>query len=462
MKNNPIPLIMSRIFNVPLMIYEPKLNVILVALRDRLGVDIPKTLADDAPEKYKLPAEARSGDRQPGSRPDTVAIVPVHDTLVHRHTLMYSHSGMTSYLFVQNAFRKAMASNDISAVVLHIDSPGGEVHGAGELAQEIYEARGTKPIYAAVAGDAFSAAYYIASAAERIFLTESSGAGSIGVIAKHMDQSQYEEREGFKVTTLYAGARKNDFSPHGPLTEEAYQVGIDMITHHYDLFVQAVARNRGLKEASVRGTEAALYWGKTAITAGLADEIGTLDDAIQAALSASARPGARNISTRGILPGKEKHMERFETLAALVAEYPDFAAQLREEGKSSVDVDAAVTQERDRVLGLAGVHFGADAGEKFTGIVNSGITVDQYEAVVPENSAPAQTAEAKKMDQMLAAIKETGQQNPGTGTLDEGGKDFMTLVEEYQAVNGGTKTDAMKAVLRKNPAAHAAYVAKMN
>lgn len=425
MKNDMIlPLIMGRLFNVPLMIHEPKLNVILVALRHRLGLNIPESMADDAPEKYKLSAAVRREGKETGGIPGNIAVIPVHDTLVHRHTMMNSQSGMTSYMYIRSAFRRAMADDDISGVILHFDTPGGEVTGCGELSQEIFAARGRKPIYAAVEGEAFSAGYYLASAADRIFLTESSGAGSIGVIIKHIDQSGYDAAEGIKVTTLYAGARKNDFSPHGPLTEEAQQVGIELINYHYNNFVQAIARNRNISEEAVRGTEAALYWGEKAVTAGLADEIGGMDEAITAILAASAaNTGAKNIITKGVHPERKSEMENFQTLEELEAAYPGMAAQLREQGRASVNMDEATTgaaqAERERILGLAAIQFGAETANKFGEIIKSGITVEQYQAVAAVNppQAEQETAETKRMGELLTAIQtQTGKETPGMGT----------------------------------------------
>jgi len=430
MKNNSIPLIMSRVFNVPLMIHEPKLDVILWALKDRLGITIEEP--SDAPEKYSESLEAKTAVRQPGAAVvPAVAIIPVHDSLVHRHSMMQSHSGMTSYLYVRNIFRKALASDEITAIILHIDSPGGEVAGCRELAEEIFAARGSKPIYAAVDEHAFSAAYYLASATDQIFVPKSGGVGSIGVIAKHFDQSKYNEKEGVVVTTIYAGARKNDLSPHEPLSDEAYAAVKEIVDGAHELFTGDVARYRGATKQHIKGMESALYWGEKAIEAGLADQIGSLDDAIAAALSAS-RPGARSISTRGILPGKENTMERFETLAALADEYPEFAEQLRAEGKNSVDVTgavneavtAAITGKTENILALAEIHFGADEAGKFKTVIESGISAEQYRAVVPEGSTPAASPESKKMDEMLQVITDqTGKQSPGMG----GGQDINAM-----------------------------------
>jgi len=461
MKHNPIPLVMSRIFNVPLMIHEPKLDVILWALRDRVNISIPEARYDEAPDCYKISAAAKNETRRIGNADKAVAIIPVHDTLVHRHAPMQSESGMTSYLYIRNTFRKAMASNDIAATILHFDTPGGEGSALFNLTDDIYNARGSKPIIAYIDEMAFSAGYSLASAADMIIVPRTGGVGSVGVIMRHANMEKYNETKGIEYTTLYAGERKNDFSSDGPITEEAYEVAMGLINRSYKLFVETVARNRGLAVKHIIDTEAALYWGQQAIDAGLADRIGTLDDAIEEALSASGR-GARNISTKGILPGKETHMKRFETLAALEAEYPDFAEQLRDEGKTSVNVDEAVTTavagETDRVLDLAGIHFGAEAGEKFRAIVTSGISAEQYSAVVPEGATPAQSAEAKKMDELLAAITtQTGQDTPGMGG-DEEPAGFMEMAAAYQEQHKCSKGTAMKAIAASHPDVHETYL----
>ena len=98
---------------------------------------------------------------------------------------------------------------------------------------------------------AYSAAYAIASAAERVYLPRTGGMGSIGVIAIHVDQSAYDEKKGLKYTAIYAGARKNDFSSHKPLTDKAMEVVQAEVDEVYDLFAETVARNRGIKATAI-------------------------------------------------------------------------------------------------------------------------------------------------------------------------------------------------------------------
>jgi ClpP class serine protease len=113
-----------------------------------------------------------------------------------------------------------------------------------------------------------------------------------------LDRSGFDQKAGLAYTVVAAGAQKADFSPHGPLSERAKSTLKAEVDRAYGLFVNAVARNRGLPVAKVRGTEAALYLGADAVKAGLADEVGTLDDTV-AALGrhlSGASPGAKAVS----------------------------------------------------------------------------------------------------------------------------------------------------------------------
>lgn len=100
------------------------------------------------------------------------------------------------------------------------------------------------------------------------------------MIVTHLDVSQSDEKQGFKYTIVHAGARKGDFNPHAPLSEEARQVLEAEVNRAYGMLVTATARNRALPESDVRRTEAALYFGNDAIAARLADRLGTRQDAL--------------------------------------------------------------------------------------------------------------------------------------------------------------------------------------
>ena len=180
--------------------------------------------------------------KQPRSESmEDTAIIPITGLLTH-HEIEAPFSS-TSYDEIWSALEEVLETSSISRIILDIDSPGGEVSGLFDLCDFIYEARGTKSIEAFANDYAFSAAYAIASSAEKVLCSRTSGVGSIGVIATHVDISGYDEKNGLKFTDIFEGSRKNDLSPHAPLTDEARFETQKEIKRLYELFVRTVARN---------------------------------------------------------------------------------------------------------------------------------------------------------------------------------------------------------------------------
>lgn len=317
-----LPHLASRLFGTPLMIHRAKLDAILSALGPRLGIDSP------------IPSSA-TGAAVPAPRPNMqgaagIAVIPIHGTLVKRTLGLEAASGLMSYQDIGAMLNAALAEPGIAGILLDVDSSGGEVSGSFELARRVREATAVKPVWAVANDVAFSAAYAIASSADRIVVTETGGVGSIGVIALHVDQSVKDANDGYRYTAVTAGRHKNDFSPHEPLTDAArseLQAEVDRL---YDIFVGHVAAMRGLSESAVRATEAALYFGPNATAAGLADAVGTLDATLaefSAYLSSRGRraPPARSLARPGatqenVMSLEETEMIGVDQAAVMVAE----------------------------------------------------------------------------------------------------------------------------------------------
>ena len=270
-----MPHLASRIFGTPLLIHPRKLDVILSVLGPRLGV----AMSDDSQQLIKHLA-AQAPPANPTSLTSNIAVISVSGTLVRRAAAVDAASGLTSYSAISAQLAQAVRDPAVNAILLDIDSPGGEAGGAFDLADQIVAARQIKPIWAVANDDAFSAAYAIASAATRVYVTRTGGVGSVGVIALHVDQSQRDAMNGLRYTAVYAGDRKNDMSPHAPLSTDAAQALQAEVDRLYGLFVSTVAVNRNLSAQDVQDTEAGLYFAQGAIDAGLADVVGTLDDAL--------------------------------------------------------------------------------------------------------------------------------------------------------------------------------------
>lgn len=271
------PLVTSRILEAPLMITPAKLEEIMEAVGARTGLMPDEPLED---RQASLPGQRQ--DRKPYEvTPEGVAVIEISGTLVNRGSGMAAWSGMTSYEQLSYEFLDAATDPAVKGILLRCDSPGGECSGVFDLADDIYSQRGTKPIVAMVNDSACSAAYLIASQADKIIVTQTGAVGSIGVIAKHVNMTEADKMAGLKYTTIFAGARKNDLNPHEDQGNEAFASLRAEVNRLADMFVASVSRARGIPPAAVRATEAALFFGETALQAGLADEVGTLRSALE-------------------------------------------------------------------------------------------------------------------------------------------------------------------------------------
>ena len=259
----------SRLFGTPLLIHRPKLDVILSVVGQRIGMaDVPATPMMDMAVFQRPPLAAA---------PEGIAVIPIHGSLVKRSLGMEAASGLTSYGEIAAMLDAALADPQVSGILLDIDSPGGEASGSFELARRVREVAAQKPVWAVANDAAYSAAYAIAASAQRLFVTETGGVGSIGVIALHVDQSVKDAKDGYHYTAITAGAHKNDYSPHEPLSDAAKTELQGEVDRLYAIFTEHVAAMRGLDHDAVRATEAGLFFGSNAVTQGLADGVQTLD-----------------------------------------------------------------------------------------------------------------------------------------------------------------------------------------
>lgn len=307
--------IASLIFNQPLMVTEAMLDQAAAWANQQMSLNIvnlsvngaqPKMMEDDD-GPYETQAVREENARRQMIADTGVAIIPVHGVLVSRSMQMNPCETMTSYEQVRAQVAAALADPAVEHIAFDIDSPGGSTTGAYELSDFLFEARGVKPMSAIIHYSGYSAAYLLASAIGNVSVSRTSGVGSIGVIAKHLDLSARNEQMGVKVTTIYAGAHKNDLSPHEPITEQSQKFLEEMVQNYYTQFVEAVAQYRGLSADSVRATEASVYFGQKGIDVGLADRIETPQAAIDR-ITAEAREARAGRSTRPSIGARAKAM----------------------------------------------------------------------------------------------------------------------------------------------------------
>jgi signal peptide peptidase SppA len=260
----------------------------------QLEAVVSRHVAGEKLDAEQVQAAINGAQRPADRRVNAVAVLPLFGTIFPRANMMTDISGATSAERFAKQFTELVNDSGVNAIVLDVDSPGGQVGGIEELSKLIYDARGKKPIVAVANHTMASAAYWIGTAAEELVVTPSGQVGSIGVFTVHEDISAALEQEGTKVTLISAGKYKVEGNPYEALSEEARTAIQTRVSETYETFVEAVARNRGVNPANVRGGfgEGRMVRGRQAVQLGMADRIGTLDEVISELLTKTYAPVA--------------------------------------------------------------------------------------------------------------------------------------------------------------------------
>ena len=266
--------IAASFYNKPLLITHEKLQEIQGFLEIKFaGMDVS---AEDVNE---VKAAIVRGEEQ---RAGAVAVLPVFGVIAPRSNMMMDWSGGVSLQMLTKRFRALVDDTSVGAIILNIDSPGGSVEGLPEFANEVFNARSKKKIVAIANTMACSAAYWIGTAADEFVAMGSSWVGSIGVYSIHHEFSKALEEEGIATTIIKAGKFKVEGNEFEALSDEAQVHMQENIDHWYDMFINAVAKNRGVKVADVKNGfgEGRYLPAELALKENMIDGIETLDELI--------------------------------------------------------------------------------------------------------------------------------------------------------------------------------------
>jgi signal peptide peptidase SppA len=277
--------ISTRLINTPLLITPEYGSVVTTVLAERIGVQ--PMVADEVVKSYVRPNVRSAFDRRSG-----ILTMPIVGGLVHRSDGPEAMSGMQSYTSLHNKLEAIFADDTTRGVLIDGDTGGGEAAGLEELASwlPLASKQAGKPVWWVANTVTGSAAYWLASSADRIYSAPNSRVGSIGVYVQHVDMSKAVEKRGMVVSFIYAGDHKIDGNPFGPLPDDvraSIQSGVDKL---YGDFVGAVASNRKLDEKVVRETQARVYGPEDAYELGLVDGVGGLGSVLSAFAEHLNRP----------------------------------------------------------------------------------------------------------------------------------------------------------------------------
>lgn len=415
-----------------------------------IGVDMPKPTE---------PYEIRNG----------VAVIPVSGVLTKGISFFSFLFGGSSMGKIGEAVRAAADDPAATSILLHIDSPGGTVDGTQELANIVFAAREKKPITAFSDGMMASAAYWIGSAAERIYISgDTVEVGSIGVVATHIDQSKWDEMMGDSYTEITAGHYKRIASSHKPLSKEgaAYiQEGVD---HIYGVFLSDVARFRGVsEEKTMEMADGKIFIGTQAVNVGLVDGIATFDDLIES-MAGGARSDfnatEKEVQTMDVNEIKTKNPALYQEIFDAGKAEGAKAAAASVEAVRAEGMEAGKVAERERISGIQAAilpgheKIGQDAiadGKSTAGDVALKIIAAEREArgkaldaygkdgkeipTLPAAEAPPPRKDAKGLSQAQAGEK-----------LDE-------IAKGIKAEKGMTYTAAFEEARKAHPELAAAY-----
>jgi len=366
--------IAGRLLNTPLMVQSSYLSTLIGSLQGRGLPVVSLNDGDIVLDSEQLSAMADSysnprGTNMPYQVKGGVAYIPLSGSLVHKLGTLKPYSGMTGYDGIRANIDLALADPNVKAIALDTDSPGGEVSGCFALCDYIYaNVRGKKPIWALVNELACSACYAIAASCERVIVTETAIAGSVGVICAHTDMSKAIEDAGFKITLFYAGDKKADGNPYNPLsTELSAEIQAEMAELH-QYFSNKVATWRGVDVQSVLGTQSATFRGQAIVDIGFADALMSADEFHQELINHAAKSGTQKPL------GALKMTEEEKAAAAAAAELA---------AKASADVATAVKAENERVLSILGCDEAKSRPKLANALASTpGMTLEQAKAML--------------------------------------------------------------------------------
>jgi signal peptide peptidase SppA len=418
---------LDQYFGVWAILEEPFRAAVARAKQINLQVHVAESRAQQPQPKA---AEGSKGYATSGG----VAVIEMSGELMKFSS---SLSAGTSTVAVRRKLRAAAADDDVAAIVLRIDSPGGTVSGTQDLADDVAAAAAKKPVYAFIEDLGASAAYWVASQASKVFASNGTTiVGSIGTFAVIEDTSGQAAMEGVKVHVIRAGEFKGGAVSGAPVEQKTLAWWQEMVDALNDQFVRGVAKGRGMTLARVRElADGRAHVGQAALDLGLVDGIQSFDETV-----AQLQTKSKSASTR-----RPKAMAEEATITAAIihetsaANYHDL-------------VDACV---------------GADSTFLCAQLEKKATIEQAQKAWMAEQNARLQKARSEA-EQSKAAAARPGVAPLTTGKAAAAGGESGSATDRWHAkvqanIAKGMRNDkAVRQAAVANPELHAAYIEEYN
>jgi protease-4 len=218
-----------------------------------------------------------------GEGTDKIALIDVHGEIVGTDEEALGEGASAEEL--RSKLRQAANDESVRAVILRLNTPGGSVVASDEIYRQVLELRRAgKPVVASMGEVAASGGYFISAAADRVVANPSTITGSIGVILVLLNLQGATGKLGIEPVVFISGRLKDLGSPFRDMTEEERQILQRLLDESYERFVEVVAEGRHMSELEVRElADGRPISGYQAQRAGLVDELGDLDTAVEEA-----------------------------------------------------------------------------------------------------------------------------------------------------------------------------------
>jgi signal peptide peptidase SppA len=411
-------------------------------LRQQIAIQRVEIHAGDSsavPTAQAGPPEKRTPYQVAGNG---VAVIPIVGSMMKMQSSLSSNA---STVEVRRAIRAAAKDPSVSAIVLRIDSPGGTVSGTADLGADVAAANAVKPVLSYCEDCCCSAAYWVAAQSAEIWTNQTAHVGSIGVFMQVNDYSQAAANEGVKVHVLKFGEHKGTGVPGTPVTLEQLaelQTVIDALGQE---FVAAVASGRRMTTEKASSLATGQVWiGSAAKSQGLVDQVGSFDAAVaRAQVLAVGRSGkdGRTMSVE-----TKPQADGLTTATPKAASAAELKASCPRAGSDWIlsQLEAGATLDSARTAYTALLQERLEAAEK---------AAASKSATDTKGAAP--TLGRKPIT--ASHDPEEDDDDPGSDAVDR----FHSEVNKRIA-NGASRSDAIRAVVRKHPDLHAAYVLATN
>jgi len=300
------PRVLSKLINEPWLIHPDYLTKM---------IEIAKGFGDIESVQTKLSSQLPEAEK--ALVRDGVAHIPVRGPIFPRANLFTAISGATSISSLARDFQVALDDEEVSSIILDIDSPGGAVTGINEMSDIIRAASDKKDVTAYVSGTAASAAYWLASAAKEVVLDATARVGSIGVVIAYPSG---KDEDSVELWNTASPNKRVDIS-----TKKGKSVVVEELDALADVFIGAVANHRGTTTEDVVSNfgKGSVLVGQTAVDVGMADRLGSFEGLL-------AEKSNINTDDGGVIMADEKVII---TAGSLKASDPDVYEAIMNLGK---------------------------------------------------------------------------------------------------------------------------------